>query len=114
MLPPHACVVSLDCGLTERSCRHCHLPLMKSLAARGLLHELLFHLAGAKQGQHGLQVTVQWPDGVSKVLPYEALRLHVHTSNALLDFMVARVRRKKDLGKRRKDLGKRTASVGRK
>jgi len=96
-----------DCGLTVSLRRHCHLPLVRSLAARELVHELLSYAAGAKQSKNGLRVTVQWPDGVSKLLPYEALRLHVHTSNALLDFMVARVRRKKDLGKQ-------TASVRRK
>ena len=57
------------------------------------------HAAGAKQSANGLQVTVQWADGVSEILPYEVLRLHVLTSNALLEFMVARVRRKRNLGK---------------
>ena len=60
---------------------------------------ICYRAAGAKQSTNGLQVTVQWPDGVSKLLPYEVLRLHIHTSNALLDFMVARVRRKQDLDK---------------
>ena len=51
-------------------------------------------VAGAKQSNGSLQVTVKWADGVSKVVPYEVLKQHVDTANALLDFMVARVKKR--------------------
>jgi len=50
--------------------------------------------AGAKQSNGSLQVTVKWADGVSKLVPYEVLKEHVASSNALLDFMVARVKKR--------------------
>ena len=50
--------------------------------------------AGAKQSNGSLQVTVKWADGVSISVPYEVLKKHVASSNALLDFMVARVKKR--------------------
>ena len=61
---------------------------------------------GAKQGAGGLQVTVSWADGVSQQLPYEVFKRHIVTSNALLDYMVLRVRRKRDVCKHSASINK--------
>ena len=57
-------------------------------------------VAGAKQSAGGLEVSVTWADGVPHLLPHEVLKRHVTTANALLDFMMARVRSKRDVGRR--------------
>ena len=56
----------------------------------------VYLFTGAKQSNGGLQVTVKWADGESKLLPYEVLKRHVVSANALLDFMVARVKKRVD------------------
>jgi len=50
--------------------------------------------AGAKQSGTGLQATVRWADGLSTEVPHEVLKMHIVSANALLDYMVGRVRKR--------------------
>ncbi len=43
----------------------------------------------------GLLVTVQWADGVDKEVHYEILKRNLKSSNALLEWLVARVKKRK-------------------
>ena len=43
----------------------------------------------------GLMVTVQWADGAHKEVHYEVLKRHLKSSNALLEWLVARVKKRK-------------------
>lgn len=42
---------------------------------------------------------MKWADGVTTLVPYEALKRHAVTACALLDFMAARVSSKRDVYK---------------